>query len=344
MEQKRIFGERWLCAGRAEQIEKPGKYFLFNTGSESLILLRDHKGEPHAFYNVCRHRGTRLCSELEGSLRSSIQCPYHAWTYALDGSLIGAPSMDDVPDFSKVDYPLNEAALVEWEGFLYVNVSDKPISLEEHFAALIGKFSQWRLSELRVARKSQYEVKANWKLIVQNYSECYHCELVHPELSRLSITKSGYNDLHEGSFLGGYMEIDPQYESMTASGRFCAAPIGNGGSETAGRVYYYSLFPNHLLSLHPDYVMTHRLIPQAPDSTLVICEWLFDALEMAGADFNPDDAVRFWDTTNREDWEVCELSQLGVASKAYSPTPYSPRESLLAAFDREYLSALGEID
>jgi Rieske 2Fe-2S family protein len=194
---------------------------------------------------------------------------------------------------------------------------------------------------LRVARRIEYDVAANWKLVVQNYSECYHCAPVHAALSKLTPPTSGENDLFEGPFLGGYMVMSEGSGSMTMSGRACGLPVGDLPDEDHRRVYYYALFPNMLLSLHPDYVMCHTLRPQSPGRTHVTCEWMFHPGTLADPAFDVDDGVKFWDMTNREDWEMCELSQLGVQSRVYRPGPYSKRESLSVAFDREYLRALG---
>ncbi|HKG92964.1 MAG TPA: RHO alpha subunit C-terminal catalytic domain-containing protein, partial [Gemmatimonadaceae bacterium] len=209
------------------------------------------------------------------------------------------------------------------------------------WAPLVGKFARFNLPALVAARRIEYDVAANWKLVVQNYSECYHCAPVHPELVKLSPATSGENDLVSGPFLGGFMTIAQEGGSLTESGRACGAPVGELPAEDHRRVYYYSLFPNVLLSLHPDYVMCHTLWPQGPARTRIVCEWLFhpDTLDPSSG-FDPDDGVRFWDATNRQDWHVCELSQRGVSSRAYRPGPYSRRESLSVAFDRQVLEAL----
>ncbi|MEW5939400.1 MAG: aromatic ring-hydroxylating dioxygenase subunit alpha, partial [Chloroflexota bacterium] len=329
-EQERIFARQWLCVGRAEQIPNAGDYFTYNIGTESLILVRDRENKVHAYFNVCRHRGTRICEEASGKLHGSIQCPYHAWTYDLQGNLIGAPNMGEAEDFRKEAYPLHRPALTEWEGFLFVNMSAASESFEQTHAPLIGKFDEWQIANLRSARRIEYQVRANWKLIVQNYSECNHCSLVHPELVKKSPPSSGHNDLTEGAFLGGYMELKHQVGSMTMSGRVAAEPILTVKGLDLDRVFYYSLFPNMLLSLHPDYVMYHTLTPLAPTATRVTCDWLFHPDASARADFNPNDAIEFWDVTNRQDWHVCEISQLGVQSRAYQPSPYAPNESLPA--------------
>jgi glycine betaine catabolism A len=340
-ELEKIFAARWLVVGRAEQVSQAGEYFLASIGVESIIVVRDQRGRVHAFYNVCRHRGTRLCTQDSGRFSASIQCPYHAWTYGLDGRLIGAPLMDEVPGFDKAAYPLRPVSLVEWEGFLLINLSEQPVPFSQAFAPLIGKFSAWDLPNLRVLKRITYTVKSNWKLIVQNYSECYHCPLIHPDLARKSPYRSGQNDLLSGPFLGGFMDLNHEYGSLTLSGRACALPLKGVTGEDLSRVYYYALFPNTLLSLHPDYVMCHTLWPQGPGETFIVCEWMFAPQAADAPGFDPGDAAGFWDMTNRQDWQVCELSQLGVASRAYTQAPYSGNESLLAAFDQEVLRSLG---
>jgi Rieske 2Fe-2S family protein len=346
-EQDKIFSNRWLLVGHQSEIARPGDYFTVEIAGESLIVIRSSSPDNNdgaksstirAFYNVCRHRGTRLCEEKRGHTRV-IQCPYHAWTYALDGRLLGAPHMEDVPGFQKVDYGLNQLNLGLWEGFIFLNLSDMSPSLERWFAPLKKKFSHWNLPQLRSARRIAYDVRANWKLIFENYSECYHCPGVHPALSKLTPYDSAENDLDEGPFLGGFMPIKGGH-SLTMSGDACALPVGDIKAEDHRRVFYYSIFPNMLLSMHPDYVMVHQLWPQSPERTLILCDWFFHSAAASDRGYNPGDAIEFWDMTNKQDWHVCELSQQGIASRAYKPGPYSSRESIPAAWDREYLRQL----
>jgi Rieske 2Fe-2S family protein len=348
-EQEKIFSAQWVLVGHQSQLAEPGHYFLAEAARESLIAAKDQRSAIRAFYNVCRHRGSRLIENKSGQC-AAIQCPYHAWTYALDGRLVGAPHMDETPGFNKADYSLGHAQVGIWEGFIFVNLADASthrsnqgyISLEKWFVPLAGKFSRWNLSALRSAKRIEYEVRANWKLIFQNYSECYHCAGVHPELSKISPHDSAENDLTEGPFLGGFMRINKN-RSLTMSGSSCGLPVGDFGDKDFRLVFYYSIFPNMLLSLHPDYVMVHQLLPQSAERTLILCDWFFHP-DAAGViptsrdyKFNPDDAIEFWDMVNRQDWHVCELSQQGIASRGYEPGPYSARESIPAAWDEHYL-------
>lgn len=346
-EQAAIFSGQWILAGHQSQIATPGDYFVQEVAGESLIIARDRDGTIRGFYNVCRHRGTRLCEDQNGH-SSTIQCPYHAWTYGLDGKLVGAPHMDVVKEFEKADYSLHAVNLALWEGFIFVNLAEDPMPLEKWFAPLSGKFSQWNMPRLQSAGRIEYDVRANWKLIFENYSECYHCPGVHPMLSKVSPSDSAENDLTDGPFLGGFMKIN-KGRSLTMSGHACALRIKHDNPPSPGygvasedeeeRVFYYSIFPNMLLSMHPEYVMVHQLQPQSPERTLIQCDWFFHpaAAGVTGPSYNPDDAVEFWDVTNKQDWHVCELSQQGIASRAYQPGPYSSRESIPAAWDREYL-------
>jgi Rieske 2Fe-2S family protein len=340
-ESEKIFSRRWLCVGREEQIARPGDYFLVEVGAESIIVLRDRAGAARAFYNVCRHRGTQLCDGHTGRFSESIQCPYHAWTYSLDGRLIGAPSADTIEGFDKAAWPLNPVALATWEGFIFLNLAQGPEPFAEAYAPMLNRVARFNIPKLKVGRRITYDLTCNWKLVFQNYSECYHCAPVHPALVKLSPPTSGENDLFTGPFLGGYMDIVEGSGSLTMSGRECGLMVGPLPDEDLSRVYYYSLFPNMLLSLHPDYVMYHTVWPKDAGHCRVVCEWLFHPDTLTDPRFNPDDGVEFWDMTNRQDWDICERSQLGIASRSYTPGPYSRREGLSAAFDQEVLRALG---
>ncbi len=341
-EMERIFARQWNCVGRASALQGRGDYFLADVGRESLIVLRDQHGTVRALFNVCRHRGTRLCREPAGHFSESIQCPYHAWTYATDGRLIGAPHMQEVEGFDKTDYPLHAAAVAEWEGFVFVNVAERPAPFAEAWAPAIERLGRFHPGRLVVGHRVTYDVHANWKLVFQNYSECLHCPVIHPELATVLPYQSGANDLTDGPFLGGYMEIKEPHQSATMTGRACGLPVAPGlPEEDRRRAFYYTLLPNLLLSIHPDYVNYYLITPVGPEQTIVRSEWLFHPDSIRDPAFNPDDAIRFWDITNRQDWDIIERAQSGVASRRYTPGPYSARESIPAAWDREYLRLMG---
>jgi Rieske 2Fe-2S family protein len=338
-ELERFFGSGWFCAGRADEIPDRGDYFLREVAGESLVVLRDDRGAIRSFFNVCRHRGTRLCVEAEGTFASTISCPYHAWSYDLGGRLVGAPHMEGVAGFRKEDHPLHVVHADQWDGHLFLNLARAPEPLSAQLGDLTEKFRAWGMADLRRGARVVYDVAANWKAIIQNYSECLHCPIIHPALQKLSHHLSGVNDPPQPSSLGGYMALREGVETLSVDGRLRRACLPALGVEERRRVYFYAIMPNLLLSLHPDYLMTHLLWPRACDRTEIVCEWHFHPDDMARPGFDPDDAVRFWDTVNREDWHVCEMSQLGMGSRAYTPGPYSDREGLLHEFDRLIVAA-----
>jgi len=340
-EAERIFARHWNCVGRASRLTKAGNYIVREIAGESLIILRDRGGELRALFNVCRHRGTRICRETHGQFSETIQCPYHAWTYGTDGRLIGAPHMQDVDGFEKKDFPLHSAAIAEWEGFVFVSIARDPQPFDEWFAPMLRRLERYNIAGLSVGHSATYDVRANWKLVFQNYSECLHCPMIHPELSTVLPYQSGANDLVEGAFLGGYMEITQPNESATLSGKACGRLVSPTlGEDDRRRAFYYTLMPNLLLSIHPDYVNYYLVTPISVDHTRVESEWMFHPSNEGDPSFNPQDAIAFWDVTNRQDWDICEQSQLGVSSRMYEPGPYSPRESMPAAWDRHYLGMM----
>jgi Rieske 2Fe-2S family protein len=334
-EMDRFFWNMWIGVGRAEEVACPGDYVLRSIAGDSVIVTRGPDTRVRAFFNVCRHRGTRLCIEAHGRFDGSIQCPYHAWTYGLDGALVAAPNMEGVAGFDKAQYPLTSLAVAEWEGHLFLNGAASPASLDGQLGELPGKMRPWSMGDLKRARRITYDVKANWKLIIANYSECMHCPVIHPALQKLSHYLSGRNDPATPTYVGGRMDLREGVGTMNTDGQLRRPTLpGLSSDEHRRQVLYYALLPNLLLSLHPDYVMTHTLWPVACDRTEIVCEWHFhpEAIEAAG--FDPADAVDFWDMTNRQDWHVSELAQLGISSRGYERGPYSDREGLLWDFDR----------
>jgi glycine betaine catabolism A len=333
-EMERIHFDMWLCAGRVEALASPGRYFLRRVGNASVIVSRGEDGAVRAFHNVCRHRGTLLCTTPEGEFPARIQCPYHGWTYRLDGTLASAPHMDQVEGFREEDYPLRSVATDVWDGHVFINLSERPAPLADQLASLPGKFRPWGMEDLRLVERRVHSLRANWKLILQNYSECLHCPLVHPLLQKQSHYLSGDNEPPQPTYLGGRMDLREGIATLSMDGTTNRACLPGLSADDRRRVYYYAILPNLLLNLHPDYVLTFTLWPLAPDRTDVACEWHFHPDAIARPDFDPKGAVDFWDLTNRQDWALSELAQEGIASRGYQPGPYSNREELLVALDR----------
>src|SRR5215469_9749560 len=333
-EMESIHFDMWLCAGRTGQIPAPGDFFLRSVANAKVIVTRDEQGKVRAFHNVCRHRGTLLCTESEGKFTGRIQCSYHAWTYKLDGSLANAPHMEKVTGFREADYPLNAVACEVWDGHIFINLSAHPVPFSEHLAGLDKKFRPWRMEELAMVERRVYQLKANWKLIIQNYSECLHCPIVHPLLQKQSHYMSGDNEPPQPTYLGGRMDLREGVKSLTMTGSSSRCALPGLSQDDQRRVYYYCLLPNFLLNLHPDYMLTFTLWPRAADHTEIVCEWHFHPDEIRKPAFDPRDAIEFWDITNKQDWSLSDLAQRGISSRGYQPGPYSNREELLWALDR----------
>jgi Rieske 2Fe-2S family protein len=348
IELERFFFSRWICAGRADHIPNAGDYFTRMVGDESLIVVRDASGVIHALFNVCRHRGTRICERPEGRFADRIRCPYHAWTYDLEGRLLAAPHMPAA--FCKDDYPLHRAGCDVWDGHVFVflghpgndgrdehNGRDRTTrrpTLRDQLIDLPQRFAAYRMGDLRRSRRIAYDVKANWKLIILNFNECLHCPTLHPALNKVHHYLGADNVEPTEAYCGGAMGFRDHVETASIDGRRRRACLPGLDAVQRRQVAYYSIYPNLLLSLHPDYMMTHTLWPRAHDRTEIICEWHFHPDEMARPDFSADDAVALWDATNREDWWISEQSQAGIQSRVYQPGPYSERESLLWSFDQ----------
>jgi len=335
--------QMWVCVCRLEDIPTRGAYVVREIAGDSVIVVRTGDDSVRAHQNLCRHRGTRLCAEPAGQFAGAIQCPYHAWTYDYDGRLRGAPHMDGSPGFNRDEFPLHGARAGIWDGFVFVSVAPEGPTLDEHLGGMKPLFAPWQMQELVRAAQIVYDVKANWKLIVQNYNECLHCPTLHPALNKLSHYLSGDNEPIRPTYMGGRMDLNDGVCTMTFDGQTKRDYLPGLSAADQRRVYYYSAFPNFLIAPHPDYVMVHTLWPISPSQTRINCEWLVHPNERAKPDFDFSDATSFWDLTNRQDWQVCELAQAGISSRAYRPGPYSNREDLLYAFDQYVLKTLGEI-
>ena len=329
-----IHGRMWLCAGRAEELSSSGAYFLRNVAGARVLVVRGEAGGTHAFHDSCRHRGTTLVEHDCGTFAGRIQCAYHGWTYGLDGKLLSAPHMDRVEGFRLEDFPLRRVESGDWDGHVFINLSKDPVPLAQHIADLAQKFRPWRMKELCRVERKVYDVAANWKLIVQNFSECLHCPIAHPQLQRCSHYLSGVNDPSRPTYLGGRMELRPGVSTLSFSGVAERPALPGLSADDRRHVYFYAVLPNLLLSLHPDYMLTCTLWPKSVDRTEIRCEWHFHPDDITRSGFDPTGAIEFWDLTNRQDWTLSERAQEGIASRGYLPGPYSNREELLVALDR----------
>ncbi len=239
-----------------------------------------------------------------------------------------------VQRFRASRYPLHPVQTAHWDGHIFLHLGTAAEPLSAQLGDLTQLFAPWRMQELRLHQRISYDVQANWKLIVLNFNECLHCPLIHPALNRLTDYMGAHNVSPSPHYIGGSMGFRGSAETMSTDGERRRACLPGLSEEHRRSVQYYAIFPNLLLSLHPDYMMLHTLWPLAVDRTRIVCEWHFHPAEMANTNFIADDVIEFWDTTNREDWAVAELSQSGIQSRAYTPGPYSPREELLHAFDQ----------
>jgi phenylpropionate dioxygenase-like ring-hydroxylating dioxygenase large terminal subunit len=310
-ERRHLFAGAWTCVGRRPAPEVT--HWAATAGDVGILVVGER-----AFANVCRHRGHELLPDGGTATRGTIVCPYHGWGYRLDGSLASAGAMRGTPDFVPEEHGLVEVPARVWQGWVFVNAVGGAPPFPAYLGGLAGLVDPYRPEALRPGARHDYEVAANWKVIVENYHECYHCPSIHPELCQVSPPNSGDNWDLPGAWVGGSMTLRPHAETMSISGRSAGAFIDGAPRDT---VRYVGLFPNLLISAHPDYVMTHRLTPLAPDRTRVECEWLVPQ-GVQDASY----AVEFWDITNREDWAACESVQRGISSPHYRPGPLAPGE------------------
>ena len=342
-EQAAIFRAMWLVVGRDDDVPAPGCWVARRAAGASLLLVRGDDGLVRAFHNVCRHRGTLLCAG-EGGQARALQCPYHAWTYRLDGALHRAPHMDKVEGFAVADWPLASVPLARWAGHLFVFLGDgPPPPLAEQLEGLDAHFAPWRMDELVTVARRDYQLAANWKLVIANYHECLHCPSAHPQLHRLSHYLAGDNQPPHRGWLGASMELAPGVPTLSNLAAPPRAPLPGLDAALCRSVQYYALLPSMLINAHPDYVVVYRLTALGPDRTDIHCQWLMHPDEVARPGFDPADAVDFWDVTNRQDWDLSDRAQAGIGSLGYRPGPYSHREDLLIAFDRWVLERAGAL-
>lgn len=329
-ERRHLFGG-WVCVARGDQVARPGDQLAEVGGAGGVLLVRGGDGELRAFANACRHRGHELLPCGGTTSRKGIVCPYHSWGYSLAGDLRAAVGFRDQPGFDASQWGLLRLPAAEWHGLVFVDMSGGaagPLALET-LGELAAPYEPERLV---TAGQRSYDVAANWKVVTENYQECYHCPAIHPELCHVSPPSSGRNFPVTGPWIGGLMDLRPGVATMSLDGSSGGVPLRGLGEEALRTVLYLTIFPNGLWSLHPDYVMTHRLVPIAADRTRIECSWSFapEAVERPG--FDPGYAVEFWDVVNRQDWAACESVQRGLSSPHARPGPMSSAEDGVYAF------------
>lgn len=338
-----IFRREWFCIGRSETLSEPGAYRVVEIAGESVIAIRDQTGALHAHLNFCRHRGSRLlCGQ--GNVRGAIRCPYHGWAYALDGTLLASPFVprEEVPPGSQ---QLHRVGVAEWGAFIFLNCSRReqerdPSTLANGVGAAARRLARYPLADLRTARTISYDVRANWKVLLENYNECYHCALVHPELCKVV---PAFKE-HGGAELDWERGIPHRdgANTFTRSGTTSRLPFPGLNDDEKTRHKGELIYPNFMLSLSADHVAAFCLWPQGPDSTTVVCDFLFHPSEMNEHGFDPSDAIEFWDTVNRQDWEICERVQQGMRSHAFRFGYYAPMEDASLDIRRYIAEKLGE--
>lgn len=326
-EKQNIFAG-WHCVGHAGDLDGVGAQKAVGSGKDGILLVRGEDDRVRAFANVCRHRGHEMLACGATAKRRGIVCPYHSWSYKLTGELRHAPRFDSEPgfDFDTSQFGLTELRLVNWHGYLFVDPSGEDIAFDQHVAGMEEIVGPYRPEDLTVVARHSYELNTNWKVIVENYQECYHCQAIHPELSRISPPLSGENIDLPGDWMGGWMSIIDEAQTMSLSGQSGGVAIKGLSQQELRTVMYLVGFPNLLVSLHPDYVMTHLMTPLAVDRTHVECAWAFPTEALEKPDFDPSYAVDFWDLTNRQDWGACESVQRGLSSPHARPGPLAPDE------------------
>ncbi|OZD01989.1 2Fe-2S ferredoxin [Rhodococcus sp. 06-235-1A] len=321
LEQEKIFEELWICAVRAADLDKPGTFRTVQIGRESVIVTRTRTGAIKAYLNVCAHRGARICMEDKGEVKRSFQCPYHAWTYDLDGKLIAAPNLTKMPDIDRVRYGLSSVSVEEWLGYVWVNLSDNPASFDttvvQDIRDRLGdveSIDRYKIEDLGLGRRVSYDVKANWKLIIENFMECYHCATIHPELTEvLPEFADGYAAQY---YVGHGAEFGESVKGFTLDGSEGHDSIPGIAPEQDRRYYAITVRPQVFVNLVPDHVIIHRMYPLAADRTLVECDWLYlPGVVASGRDLQK--SVELFHRVNLQDFEACERCQPAMSSRKY---------------------------
>ena len=344
-ERERIFFHEWFCVGREDEVPAAGDYVVHDVAGESVLLVRTREGKLAAHYNVCRHRGSQLVSAPRGTLGGAIRCPYHSWTYTLEGALRTAPFLDEGDGLAPDELSLHPVGVDTWGGFVFLNLTPaeaaaRGYTLAAQLGAVPERLRRYPLSELRAAHLIEYQVQANWKVMLENYNECYHCGPVHPELCRLvpAFKQRGGAEL---DWERGIPHREGAW-TFTRSGTSNRAPFAGLDADEQIRHKGELIYPNFLLSLSADHVTAFILWPEGPARTRITCEFLFHSDEISRPEFDPSDAVEFWDLVNLQDWTICESVQRGMTSRMFETGYYAPMESWSLDIRRYIAEKMGE--
>ena len=343
-EQEKIWWGDWVCVGRTEEVAEPGDYLVRDLAGESIFIVRNQDGQLRSFYNVCSHRGTKfLDDDTSGNVRKAFRCPYHAWTYDMNGEILGTPNVKEDEFFDRSQYPLHSVAVGDYAGFMFVNLSREPRPLMEALsdgAESMTVFERFNMQDLRIGVRLVYEVEANWKIIVENYNECLHCPQIHPELVQV-IPLFRFGEVWDEEIRDDGNRMVEGATSFTKTGK-SELPKLPGLLPDDYEMYYGSYeFPNLMLNLHPDCVMYYIGYPKGPSHTTVVSQFLFRPETIAGPDFKPEPTVELWDLISRQDWEACSRAQTGVGSRAFTRGVYPRQDRFLFWFNEEYRLMMG---
>ncbi len=362
---ERVFMRRWLCAGHESSAPNPGDYFLFEIAEESVIVVRGEDGALRALANVCRHRGSRICLKSAGHA-SVLVCPYHAWSYNLDGSLRRARHMPD--DFDPSRHGLKPVHLAVIEGLVMISFAENPLGLDNARKMIAGSYGPYGWASAKVAHRELYRIEANWKLAVENYLECYHCAPAHPEYSKLHALEQPLPKIEAlvrrmeettkrlGLDIPPFLSWWPQSgdQEMVRSFRYplydgvksgtedgsAAAPLMGDFTDYDGGLTSSHFGPASFLVGYADHGVIYRFIPKSAEVSEMEIIWLVRGDAQAGVDYDLDKLTWLWRVTTEADKKITEDNQSGVNSRYYEPGPYAPMEATLRAWIDWYLAEL----
>lgn len=339
VERERIFHAGWLYVCHTDGLPA-GTKRVFDVAGESVVVTRDLDGRPHAFANVCRHRGAELCDRgMTLATKGSIRCAYHSWTFGLDGDLLATPRVDD--EFDRSDYGLWQHHADVWNGMVFVSLAAQPPALTDwltRWTPGIEVFAGLPVASYRIGARTQTVVQANWKIIIENYAECLHCAVVHPELADLiPLYRSG--NVVDPDHPTDPVQFADGRHAFTQSGRteLSVLPGLDGTPEYDG----IAVFPNLFFDLTPTVLALTAVFPLAPDRSVVVGEYLFCADDVDRPDFDPSPEVEFNELVGAQDYVVCEMVQRGVASRSFTSGGLTRKDAHVAAFVQRYLDIRG---